>query len=281
MLARARSGLLWFALSTPTAGCLVGAIPPAPAIVDLGGQPGLAPAASDLALAASDLAPAAPDLVVPTCVPPPPGILSWWPGDGNPRDTVGHRDAASAVSADYFAPAMVGQGFAISPMAHLQAPAAGLPIGDAPITIELWASVEDASGSDVLFVGYGDPTAPSGAYWFGTKGGFVSWSDGTSAFTADGNVGVPGFVGKGAFHHVAVTSGGLDVALFLDGSYKTAWPVASNTTAGGSFYIGGLPSGDPQSTWSGLVDEVTIYDRQLDPSEIQAIYAAGAGGKCK
>jgi hypothetical protein len=32
--------------------------------------------------------------------------------------------------------------------------------------------------------------------------------------------------------------------------------------------------------FNGLLDEVSIYNRALTASEIQAIYAAGSGGKC-
>ena len=33
-------------------------------------------------------------------------------------------------------------------------------------------------------------------------------------------------------------------------------------------------------TYGGLMDELSIYNRALSQSEIQAIYNAGSGGKC-
>lgn len=95
------------------------------------------------------------------------------------------------------------------------------------------------------------------------------------------------------WHHVAVT--------------------VSRTTGGGQFYYNGLPvgapftipagalfdpartsidigHGDPVATgndtyknryFGGLIDEVEIFDRALDPTEIEGIFLAGEKGKCK
>ena len=34
-------------------------------------------------------------------------------------------------------------------------------------------------------------------------------------------------------------------------------------------------------TFFGMVDEVSLYDRELSPAEIAGIYNAGSAGKCK
>src|SRR5581483_6432282 len=46
----------------------------------------------------------------------------------------------------------------------------------------------------------------------------------------------------------------------------------------GSFVIGNR--WNINKAINGLVDEVSLYSRSLSPAEIQAIYAAGTGGKC-
>src|SRR5260221_659730 len=47
----------------------------------------------------------------PTCVPPPAGIVAWWPGDGDARDIVGSLDGTTRNSVTPFATGLVGQGF--------------------------------------------------------------------------------------------------------------------------------------------------------------------------
>lgn len=45
-----------------------------------------------------------------TCVEPPPGLVSWWPGDGDARDIVGESDGVLQNGAT-FADGLVGQAF--------------------------------------------------------------------------------------------------------------------------------------------------------------------------
>jgi len=42
----------------------------------------------------------------------------------------------------------------------------------------------------------------------------------------------------------------------------------------------GQNSETTENTFNGLLDEVSLYNRALSASEIQAIYVAGSGGKC-
>jgi hypothetical protein len=55
-----------------------------------------------------------------------------------------------------------------------------------------------------------------------------------------------------------------------------------NTAAGTLFFLGKIPDplGDIRRM-KGKLDEVSVYNRALAPSEIAAIFAAGRAGKCK
>jgi hypothetical protein len=61
-------------------------------------------------------------------------------------------------------------------------------------------------------------------------------------------------------------------------------PVAQQNLGGtiadtsGNLYFGGYPAGN---NFQGLIDEVTLYTRDLFQSQLQSIYQAGASGKCK
>jgi hypothetical protein len=50
--------------------------------------------------------------------------------------------------------------------------------------------------------------------------------------------------------------------------------------AGGGAAIGGASAGQSGYSFNGLIDELSVYDRALTASEIQAIYDAGVDGKC-
>ena len=45
-----------------------------------------------------------------TCLPPPPGLVSWWPGDGDPSDIAGNNHGTLMGDATY-ARGMVGDAF--------------------------------------------------------------------------------------------------------------------------------------------------------------------------
>src|SRR5215467_8036394 len=72
------------------------------------------------------------------CTPPPSGIVSWWPGDGNANDIQGGNDG-TLVNGATFAPGIVDQAFSFDGINdYAQAPDGGLPLGSAARTLELW-----------------------------------------------------------------------------------------------------------------------------------------------
>jgi hypothetical protein len=82
------------------------------------------------------------------------------------------------------------------------------------------------------------------------------------------------------WYHVAATSSGGEVTLYVDGApYSTGTPTLETGT--GAFYIGKI-GGSPgaERRLDGAVDEVAVYDRALTAEEIAALYADGAAGKC-
>jgi hypothetical protein len=86
----------------------------------------------------------------------------------------------------------------------------------------------------------------------------------------------------GRWHHVAVTSAGDSVILYLDGQAVASGSLPIDTpTDSTSLYLGRAPGMFGRSRWlRGDVDEVSVYNRALSAAEIAAIYRAGAAGKC-
>src|SRR5207248_2875872 len=95
--------------------------------------------------------------------------------------------------------------------------------------------------------------------------------------------------------HVAVTADTAtgQIRLYLNSKSVPLQVVGGSPTIGGAFanishlFIGQRQDSDtPEgaqggSHYKGLIDEVGFYNRALSPTEIQAIYLAGARGKCK
>ncbi len=82
----------------------------------------------------------------------------------------------------------------------------------------------------------------------------------------------------GDFHHIAGTYDGSFMRLYYDGVE------VGNLAISGMFATGAgediLLSWDKEPL-DGILDEVSIYDRVLTPTEINVIYTAGSSGKCK
>ena len=99
------------------------------------------------------------DRTVPTAIPAPAGILSWWTGDGDAMDLIGPNYGTLSNGAN-FAAGKVGSGFNFDGLDDLfQAPTVGLPTGSADRTIELWARIDTQVAEETLFAYYGTPGA--------------------------------------------------------------------------------------------------------------------------
>jgi hypothetical protein len=116
-------------------------------------------------------------------------------------------------------------------------------------------------------------------------------SDGRLSFTIFGTVDLfsSAAMSRQVWHHAAATYDAAtgDARLYVDGALDTTQNVGANQIAatsaplrigaGTDFATGSaVPSQDPV-----LIDEAELFDRALMDSEIQAIFAAGSGGKCR
>ncbi|PWU11255.1 MAG: hypothetical protein C5B50_23760 [Verrucomicrobia bacterium] len=218
-------------------------------------------------------------VVVPTnCVPPAPGMLSWWRAEGDAIDLAGANDGTPVGSVNY-GPGMVGQGFVMtgngSSVQLANSP--GLQVQD--FTIEAWikrasasaATAGSQSGGNIF--GYG-----TGGYNLGM------YNDGSLSLTKMGEsqVNTTALVTDTNFHHVAVTKTGTNVVFYVDGMAHPVTPYDPGFNFGTTPAIGagGAGAGSLGASFWGSIDEIAFYTRGLLSSEIQAIYDAGSYGKC-
>ena len=85
-----------------------------------------------------------------SCMPPPSGMVGWWPGDGNANDIIGGNSGA-LVGGVSFVPGEVGQAFSVDgSTGYVQIPG-GSPVQPASaISIAAW--VYPTSFSDLSLI---------------------------------------------------------------------------------------------------------------------------------
>ncbi len=230
-----------------------------------------------------------------TCANAPPGMVSWWPADGNADDIVGGNHGTPQGTAT-FAPGMVAEAFSF--------PAAGgyvevlddVSLDCTPgcdFSIDAWILVQTPSASaaaqvlpivDKRYLPAGVNAPQSTGYMLFLFNGALACQLGDGTFF--NYIGAGPDLRDGAFHHVAVTvdrdspTGG---NLYVDGAVVRIFNPTNRQgdLSNGQSLLIGRHSGDPGVSFVGLIDEVEFFDRALSASEVQAIRAAGLAGKCK
>ena len=218
------------------------------------------------------------------CAPVPPGLVSWWAGEGSAADSYGTNNGTLQGGMS-FAPGKVGQAFSFNGTNAnvVVAASSSLNVGvGSGLTIEAWIKPADVSVAQPLVEwngGFFDAH-----FWisFQNTGGLyanlVDTSRNYHAFASGG-----GLLTQGSYQHVALTydkSSGVGT-FFVNGGVVTQQNLGSFTPeTEHALYLGLRPSGGTITRFAGQMDEVSVYGRALSTAEVQAIYAAGSAGKC-
>jgi hypothetical protein len=206
--------------------------------------------------------------VATTCVTPPSGMVSWWPGEGNANDFIGGNDGILTGTVGYAA-GEVGQAFNLNGGYVQVADAPSLDI-TGQITIDAWIKPSVLGGRVVDKITAGG----TDGYLLDTFGGVIrfiignTWLNGSSTLPT------------GTWSHIAGVYDGTQMTVYLngvlDGSLATSISIPTNSLP---LRIGAASDGG--SSFTGLIDEVEVFNRALTGSEIADIYNAGSAGKCK
>jgi hypothetical protein len=218
----------------------------------------------------------------PPCAPVQAGLISWWLGEGNANDTVG-TNSGVLVGGVSFAPGEVGEAFSFNGSnAYVSVPASSsLNVGaSGGFTIEGWINPQSVGSQEPIAEWQGGSGVQ---FWISTGGGsgslyanIVDTSGGSHSFNTGS-----GFVLANQFQHVALTydkRSGVGI-LYVNGVAAAAASLGTFTPqTSGSLTLGARVG---QTYWAGLLDEISLYNVALTPSEITAIYDVGNGGKCQ
>jgi uncharacterized repeat protein (TIGR01451 family) len=216
---------------------------------------------------------------------PPEGIAGWWPLDGSTADHVG-TNAGVLFGNPAFTNGLVGQALhfdGVDDEVRLPAaPALNVGLG-AGFTIEAWINPAVVA-TERPVVEWANAAGTGTHFWIAvSSAGGGAGSLFANIFSIGGTAHhvstPPNVVSNNAWQHVAVTyntNTGL-AALYHNGSKVREDNIGSfvpNTI--GDLLIGRRA---PLS-FSGAIDEVSIYHRDLSAAEIQAIATARGAGKC-
>lgn len=230
--------------------------------------------------------------VAQNCLPPPPGLVHWWPGEGNDFDVISVQDAV-LLGGVQFTAGKVGTAFLLSGSGddYIDLPENLFPMpvsgsGTTPFSFEVW--FQTSEGGVIL----GQQDLPP---FNSTLGGYVpAIYVGTNgllyaqAFWGTGpELNSSGLVNDGQFHHVVLTYDGAQEALYLDGTMIASAPFVQQGYASiyyyelGTGYTGGWDgTTEDWFPYSGVIDEPSLYNRALTPAEVMQLYNAGSAGKC-
>src|SRR6266513_1051978 len=173
-----------------------------------------------------------------------------------------------------FAPAKVGEGFSFNGAGNgVFAPGAGID-NLQQLTIDAWVQHNSlAPGRVQRYVSltnekavlrYDGAAGPAQLHFYMRIDGQLQ------------HIRVDNILRVGVFQHVAGSYDGAVMRLYLDGVEVGSLPVRGTVDAGD-----GVIFSSGHEPLDGLLDEIEIFDRALDASEVHAIFAAGAAGKCK
>ncbi len=216
-----------------------------------------------------------------------PALLALWEGNENGKDSVGGHDA-TRMDGVTFAPGKIGLGFCFDgKVSHVMVPNAtdiNFQAGQ-DFSIEAWIMPEhapDNSPADELAIVFKRYSPNSYNYigyaFYLANGGQFFFLMGDAPIKLGGLIVNAGpDLRDGKFHHVAVTiqrdspTGG---HLYVDGeSVLTFDPTQQSGSLSNSepLLIGSQSTPGYVTPFKGMIDELSLYNRALSASEIQAI----------
>jgi len=227
-----------------------------------------------------------------SCLQPPAGMVSWWPGDGHTQDIQGGNDG-TLENGTIYSNGKVGQAFSFDGVDDfvLVPDNYNLDIvGD--VTVDLWAKRTGFGGTATLiskgagFTPVDEPTVFLLRFVDNRLQAVFEPTATNLNQVLDGPV-----VKDSDFHFYAYVRSGNTHTLYMDGNLVASgtFNLAPASTIGLPLTIG-AQNHDPFGTsavpgylnlFKGLIDEIEVFDRALSTTEIQDIYHAGSNGKCK
>ena len=205
--------------------------------------------------------------------------MSWWKAENNAQDSIGTSHGTAQNGAGYVA-GKVGQAFSFNGAhQYVSVPDSTFWNLGISFSIEFWARFTSFSPSSAYaFIAHDDGGGTKNKWIFWLNGGNLqlhlnSVSNGSQVIGT-----IPFSPTINTWYHIALTKNGSTYTIYVNGnvlSEATSIQAIPATSTGPPLTLGQAEGG---YNLNGSLDEVSIYNRALSDSEIQAIYNAGAAG---
>lgn len=208
------------------------------------------------------------------CVQTPNGLIGWWSGDDTFADWAGTNDAVP-INGATFGPGYVDAGMVTGPGAvYAQTSSNIATTGSSPRTLCAWvkSSRDYASSCCATPASYGAGYPGGGFGIFISFGQWWFWgyqNDIDTGVRVDTN-----------WNHHCITYDGTDVVYYINGDPVASQPQSLNTGSS-PLVIGDGFDHRFDTPFEGIVDEVMLYDRALQLSEVRRLHEAGTAGVCR
>lgn len=230
-----------------------------------------------------------------SCVPPPSDLVSWWSADivsGTTVSDISDGNNGTISSGVTAVPMEVGDAFEFDGSSgHINmGNPANLNFGTGPFSLEAWFNWDGggrSSSINIIRKSNYPFSGPGSGYWLR-----VGRDTRVLEFYTGETVGIDGDYPRGAvstpispntWHHaVATRNSSGTMKLYVDGELKgTTEAKNAETTSDTPFVLGAWDDRfGITELFSGMIDEIAVYARALDSTEVQALFDAGSIGKC-
>ncbi len=202
-------------------------------------------------------------------VPPPAGILSWWPGDGNADDIIAARHGTFLNGASV-ATGKVGQAFNFDGVDD----SVELPVMSFGNTVsfEFWIFPTRLGGYEHL-ISNDWHSLNFGALYFRNDHIEYWQANALKVSTPSGGVSL------NTWSHIAFTYDGGVARLYVNGTLQGS--SSQHTMTFNNSLRFGYTVVPFDSYFKGLLDEISVYNHALSVQEIQSVFNAGGSGKRK
>ncbi len=227
-----------------------------------------------------------------TCVPPPSGLIGWWPGDGAATNYFGTNNGALQGGATASAAGEVGLAFGMNgSSAFVQVPDSSF-LKPTNLTVEAWVNFSSLNssgnaspGEQYIVFKQNSRSGNFEGFFLGkarTGGGDYFVFSATSAAGTSAEVDSAPGIQPNVWYHVAGMRGPNFLQLYINGQLVGQTSISFPQDYGTfPMYFGTSGQSYWDGKFSGTLDEVSLYNRALSSNEVAAIYLAGSGGKCK
>ncbi len=203
------------------------------------------------------------------------GLVGHYRLDGNGQDSSTGLRHGSEIGTPAYVTGQIGQAIELNGLdQRLDAPDPGLH-GSIPQSVSIWFQQSEATNKGIL--AYGDDLDGHRFEMILFNGVVAGHFWGTGF---DTTVGAPPYA-VGQWHHFVLTYDGYLVRSYLDGEFGNEKEIPLDLLEGPLHIGSGEPDGlfTAYAHFAGLVDDVGLWNRELNPEEIVAIYRAGRAGR--